>query len=93
MSKKEEKKVKVEFCPDTHGERLAELIKSASDTKLKIEGYTDEIKELRTTAKDEIGVDTKMFNQLFAIYHKGTRERFEDEKTEVVDMYDTVFNN
>lgn len=90
---KKSKKVKVEFCPDTHGEELAKLVKSASDAKLKAEGYMGEVAELRTKAKDELGVTTKNFNQLFALYHKGTRERFEDEKTEVVELYDAVFDN
>lgn len=87
-----EKKVKVEFNQDEHGSTLAQYIKNASDAKLKMEGYAGEIAELRQKAKAELGVDTKMFNQLFGLYHKGTRERFEDEKTEVVELYDTVFD-
>lgn len=86
-----EQKVKVEFDKETHGNTLAGYIKSASDAKLKMEGYADEIKDLKDKAKTELGVDGKMFNQLFSLYHKGTRERFEDEKTEVVELYDSVF--
>ena len=88
-----EKKVKVEFCPDTHGAELAKLIKAASDTKLKMEAYADEIKDLKDKAKTELGVDGKMFNTQLGLCHKGTRERFEDEKTEVVELYDAVFDN
>lgn len=84
-------KVKIEFNQEEHGNTLAQLIKSASDTKLKMEAYGDEIKDIKDRAKTELGVDGKMFNQLFSLYHKGTRERFEDEKTEVVELYDTIF--
>ncbi|AHY25230.1 transcriptional regulator [Pectobacterium bacteriophage PM2] len=85
------KKVKIEFNPSTMGDDLAKLVKSASDARLKIEGYSDEIAGLRTKAKEELGVDTKMFNTQLGLYHKGTRERFEDEKTEAVELYDTLF--
>lgn len=87
-----EQKVKVEFNQEEHGNTLAQLIKSASDTKLKMEAYADEIKDIKDRAKVELGVDGKMFNQIFSLYHKGTRERFEDEKTEVVELYDTIFS-
>jgi uncharacterized protein (UPF0335 family) len=87
-----DKKVKVEFNQDEHGSTLAQYIKNASDVKIKIEAYNDEIKDIKDRAKEELGVDGKMFNQVFSLYHKGTRERFEDEKTEVVELYDTIFN-
>lgn len=81
----------VEFDEAVHGETLRKLIKEASDNKLKSEGYLDLIKDIKTRAKKEIGVDGKMFNQLLSLYHKGTRERFESEKDEVVETYDSVF--
>lgn len=94
MAKQEkEKKVKIEFDPTQHGSSLAQCIKNASDAKLKMEGYASEISELKQKAKDELGVDGKMFNTQFAMYHKGTRERFESEKTEAVELYDAIFDN
>lgn len=92
MNDTKEKKVKIEFNPAEHGGTLAQLVKAASDVKLKIEAYNDEIKDLKTRAKDELGVDSKMFNIQLGLYHKGTRERFEDEKNEAVELYDSLFD-
>ena len=82
---------KVEFCVDTHGERLAELIKDASDQKTIQEAYGDKIAEIKKVAKEELGVDGKMWTTVFGMYHKQTRERFETEKDEMVEVYDTIF--
>lgn len=88
MSKKE----MVEFDEAIHGEDLAKFIKEASDHKLKISGYNELIKDIRIRAKDELGVDGKMFNRLLALYHKDNRDVFEAETEEVVELYDTVFS-
>ncbi|QDB71903.1 double-stranded DNA binding protein [Klebsiella phage Marfa] len=86
-----QKKEKVEFDEAQHGETLKNLIKAASDAKLKAEGYMDEVASNRAEAK-AIGVEAKLFNQLLTIYHKGTRERFASEKDEVVETYDRLFD-
>ena len=86
-----QKKEKVEFDEAQNGETLKNLIKAASDAKLKAEGYMDEVASNRTEAK-AIGVNAKLFNQLLNMYHKGTRERFATEKNEVVETYDSLFD-
>lgn len=88
---KKEKKVKVEFDEAIHGADLKKLIEEASDEKTMIEARQDQIKAIRTRAKDELGVDGKLFNKLFNIYHKGTRERFAADSEEVVEAYDAIF--
>ncbi|QQG32255.1 double-stranded DNA binding protein [Citrobacter phage CkP1] len=84
-------KVKVEFDEAVHGEELRKKIKEASDHKLKISGYQVLIADLRTAAKEDLGVESKTFNQLLALYHKDTRDQFEEEKDKVVELYDSVF--
>ena len=84
-------KEKIEFDESIHGESLRDLIKTASDNKLKAESYMDLVKRDRDAAKDELGVEPKLFNQLLSIYHKKTRERFESEKDTVVETYDSLF--
>lgn len=86
------KKEMVEFDEAIHGEDLAKFIKEASDHKLKISGYNELIKDIRIRAKDELGVDGKMFNRLLSLYHKDNRDVFEAETEEVVELYDTVFS-
>lgn len=85
-------KEKVEFDESVHGEELAKLIKEASDQKTIQEAYGDKIKEIKQRAKEELGVDGKMWTLVFNMYHKQTRERFEAEKDEAVELYDRMFN-
>ena len=89
MSK--EKKLKVEYDEAVHGEDFAKLVKEASDLKLIMEGYADQIKDIKARAKDELGVEGKLFNQIFRLKHAGTRDRFETETTEAVETYDRLF--
>lgn len=91
MTKETKKKVKVEFVESVHGDDLAKCVKEASDLKLKMEAYADQIKDIKVRAKDELGVDGKLFNQVFTLHHKGTRDRFKTEKEEVVELYDSIF--
>lgn len=84
-------KIKVEYDEDVHGEDFAKLVKEASDLKLIMEGYADQIKEIKQRAKDELGVNGKLFNQIFRLKHAGTRDRFESETTEAVETYDRLF--
>lgn len=86
------KKEAVEFDEAVHGEALAALVKEASDNKLKISGFNELIKDIRTRAKDELGVDGKMFNRLLGLYHKDNRDVFEAENEEVVECYDAIFS-
>lgn len=85
------KKEKVEFDVTLHSEALEEMIKDASNQKTMMESYAEKIKEIKKRAKDECGVDTGMFNDLFRIYHKQERDRFEDSKDQVVSAYDQIF--
>lgn len=84
-------KEKIEFDEAVHGEKLAAMIKDASDQKTIMEGYAEKIKDIKNQAKDELGVDSKMWTRVFAIYHKQTRERFEAETDEALDLYDSLF--
>lgn len=86
------KKQQVEFNEAVHGDRLKDLIKNASDIKTEIEAGNDALRDTRKLAKEELGVDGKMFNALLRIYHKDQREKFESENEQVVDVYDAVFN-
>lgn len=86
-----EKEPKVEFDKNVHGDLLKELIESASDNLLTIESYQTLNKDIKARAKNELGVDGKMFGKLLSIRHREIRESFETENDEVIDLYDTVF--
>lgn len=88
----EQKADKVVFDEAVHGNTLAQLIKEASDQKTIQEAYGDKIKEIKKRAKEELGVDGKMWGILFKLYHQQQREQFEEERDEAVELYDRVFN-
>lgn len=87
-----EQQDKVVFDESVHGQTLAQLIKEASDQKTIQEAYGDKIKEIKKRAKEELGVDGKMWGILFKLYHQQQREQFEEERDEAVELYDRVFN-
>lgn len=84
-------KIAVEFDETVHADDLKKLIKEASDHLLQAESFRTKMKDARDTAKVELGVDGKLFNQLLKIYHKDAREVYEAEKDEVVELYDSIF--
>ncbi|QHJ78853.1 MAG: hypothetical protein [Caudoviricetes sp.] len=89
-----EKKVKKEkpvFNPDVDGDTLRDMIKEASNVKTMMEAENDKLKDIKTRAKDELGVETSIFNTLLRIHHKQERDQFENQSEEVVDVYDRIF--
>ena len=84
-------KVKVEFNPQIHGDRLAECIKQCSDHKAIAEGANEAFAETKNVAIEELGVDSKLFTKLLTMYHKDQREEFEAERDEVIETYDAIF--
>ena len=86
------KKEKIEFNEAVHGARLKELITQASGLRFQVESANDAIKDLRTLAKDELGLTPKQFNAVLRIHHKGERNKVEAENDEILGVYDAVFN-
>ena len=86
------KKEPVVYDKAIHGERLEYCIKQCSDHKAIIEAANDAIREIKKVAKDELGVDSKKFMPMLAIYHNDKRDDFEDTKEEILEMYDELFN-
>lgn len=84
-------KEKVEFNVAAHGEQLEHCIKQCSDHKAIIEGANDAMREIKKSAAENLGVDSKTFNKLLTIYHKDQREKFETESDEVIETYDAIF--
>ena len=87
------KKEVVEFNPATMAAALKDCIREASNHKVHIESHNDAVKEIKDRAKTELGVDGKVFNKLLKIYHKNERDQFENENSEVVDLYDSTFKS
>lgn len=77
-------KEKIEFNPAIHAEQLNQFITEASDAKTIMEAASDTFAEIKKRAVDELGVDSTEFNKLFTMYHKGTRDQFENETSELL---------
>lgn len=85
-------KIKPEFNIDADATKLKELIHEGSTVMTKIEVLKEEIKALKDTAKEELGVEGKKFSKLLSMYHKANRDEVEDEANELTELYDKVFN-
>lgn len=88
---KRAKKEKVIFDRDTHGDELRRLIKDASDQKTIQEAYGEKIKEIKQAAMKNLGVSSEVWNTLFKMYHKQTRDQVEAANEEAIDLYDRMF--
>lgn len=88
---KANRKQKVEFNVDVHGEQLEAMFKEASGLKTQVESANAAIADIRKAAKDELGLKPAQFNKLFRVHHSGTREKFEDESNETMELYDAIF--
>lgn len=86
-----QKKVAVEFDEAIHGEELKKLIEDALAQKFQAQGFMQLVKDNKTKAKEELGVDSKLWGKLMALKEKDIRESFETETTEVLDTYDAIF--
>lgn len=86
------KKDKVEFNASLHGEDLKNMLDEAVTIKTKIQLYMDSIKDIRTRAKEELGLEPKKFNALLRLMFNQSKEEFAAEAGELIDLYDQVNN-
>lgn len=70
--------------------QVMDLIKDQSNITTMLEGEKAKLKDNKTRAKTEFGIDGKTFNQLFKLYHNQARDQYEEEKTEILDIYDVI---
>lgn len=70
--------------------KVMEIIKEASNITTEIELKQGSVKDIKARAKTEFGIDGKLFGKLFKLYHNQAREQFEEENTEVLEIYDML---
>lgn len=85
-------KTKVEFNVNSSKAALKEMISEGSSALTLIEAQKDHIKSIKDRAKEELGIDGKMFGKLLSIYHKHERDALEQESEEILELYDDVFS-
>ncbi|ADM79952.1 DsbA [Aeromonas phage phiAS5] len=90
-NEKKQKKAKVEFNVNVHAESLAALIDEAEGHLTQIASFQEMIKEIKTRAKEEMGVEGKDFGKLLKIRHKRERDQAEAEAEGIFELYDATF--
>lgn len=88
---KQEKEPKVVFDINEHGAILSEMISDICDNMTSIQGFQELIKGKKADAKAATGIDSKQLTKLIKIKFDETRERFEEENNEVLEIYDIIF--
>lgn len=86
------KKEKVEFNPSLHGEELKTMLEEAVSIKSKAQLYLDSIKNIRDSAKSELGLKPKQFNALLRLMFNQSKDEFEAETEELIDLYEQVID-
>lgn len=71
-------------------DQIKNLIKEVCNHNTIISSYKDKIKDIRDEAK-VLGVEPKTFNALVRMYAKDEREKTEEDFSEVIDLYDSIF--
>lgn len=82
---------KVEYNPALHADSLKHSIKECSDHLAIIEGARTAMKEIKKHCKEELGVEPKLFQAMLNLYHQDARDKFEDEKEDILEIYDAIF--
>lgn len=88
---KQEKEPKVVFDINQHGAMLNEIIDDICDNLLQISVRQDMVKGKKADAKKATGIDSKQLTKLIKMRFDQTRERFENENNEVLEIYDAIF--
>lgn len=48
------------------------------------------MKDIKSKAKTDYGIDGKTFTKLFNLYHNQARNEFEEQNNELVQLYDVI---
>lgn len=67
-----------------------DLVVESSNLKTKMELDQGSLKDMKARAKTEFGVSGKDFGTLLNLYHNQARDEFEENKNEIINVYDTI---
>lgn len=87
-SKKAEKKT---YDPIQDAKDLVPYIEEALVVREKIDLLREQLKDIKTAAKDALGIKPKPFNQVLSIRHARNRHVVEEQNQEILDIYDSAF--
>lgn len=72
---------------------LAPFIEEAVVAKDKIALFQGSLKDIKTRAKDELGIKPAQFNKVLALRFKRNRDEVEEANEEIIEIYDNAFPN
>lgn len=83
-----EKKV---FDMATDAKELVPYIEEAILVKEKMEILRSEMKDIKSAAKDALGIKPKQFNQVLNMRFNRNRSEVESQNEEILELYDAAF--
>lgn len=96
MTVQTKKSKKVEFVMPTSPAdvlKIKNAVKEASNSLLRIEAERENIKAIRDTLKDELGLPNAKFNEITKLYHKQNYSEVVAKDEEKVELYVKVFGD
>jgi len=76
---------------DVASKEIRDAIIDASNQMTIIEGYRDNLKEIKALLKDEYNLRPKIINALIKAYHKQAKTTMVDEANEFEELYSEIF--
>lgn len=91
--KLDSKKNKPVFDAENDALALAPFIEEAVIVKEKIALYQGSLNDIKTRAKDELGIKPAQFNKILGLHFKRNRDEIEEQNEEIIKIYDNAFPN
>lgn len=70
--------------------KLSGMIDEAVNSKVRIAAENDLLKEIRNRAKEELGIKTKVFNQIVKIVMERSADEYEEETETVLHLAESA---
>jgi hypothetical protein len=82
---------KPEFNPATDGADLQKFIDEGMIAKEQIELLNGSLADIRTAAKENLGIKPALFNKILNMHFKRNRDEVENDNEELLEIYDQTF--
>ncbi|MGL5581644.1 MAG: hypothetical protein ACRDCE_11865 [Cetobacterium sp.] len=91
MNAKADTKIDLTTLSDDQVKFLEERIASAIETHREMDLYRGTMRDIKKDVKDELSIPVKQFNALVKMRMQGTRDEFEEENEEMLELYDRIY--
>ncbi|MGL5307930.1 MAG: hypothetical protein ACRC9Y_17660 [Aeromonas veronii] len=88
---RDSKKEKRVYDPIQDAKDLVPYVNEALVIREKMDILRGQMKDIKTAAKDALGIKPKQFNQVLNIRHARNRQVVEEQNEEILEIYDNAF--